>query len=111
MPRTLRFHMDENVNPRIPAGLRRRGIDVTTTGDAALLHAPDEAHIDFARGESRVIFTQDADFLRLHAGGVEHSGIAYCPMGSRALGDIIRLLALMWEIVEPEEMRNRIEYF
>jgi hypothetical protein len=26
----------------------------------------------------RVVFTQDKDFLRLHAGSVEHCGIAFC---------------------------------
>ena len=31
MPRTIRFHLDENCSHAIAAGLRRRGIDVTTT--------------------------------------------------------------------------------
>ncbi len=29
MPRTIRFHLDENSDPAIAAGLRRYGIDVT----------------------------------------------------------------------------------
>ena len=58
----------------------------------------------------RVIFTQDADFLRLNVSGIEHPGIAYCHPESRSLGDIIRMLVLVWEVMDPDEMRNRVEY-
>jgi hypothetical protein len=43
MPQTLRFHLDEHVAGAIAAGLRRRGIDVTTAADAGLLGAEDVA--------------------------------------------------------------------
>src|SRR5579884_2218056 len=98
MPQTIRFHLDEHCDPRIATGLRRRGIDVTTTVEAGLLGAPDEEHIAFANREDRVIFTEDCDFLRLHAAGVQHAGIAYCHQQSRSLGDIILGLALLWDI-------------
>jgi hypothetical protein len=110
MSRTIRFHLDENCDPRIAAGLRQRGIDVTTTSDAGLLHAPDDAHIAFAVSEHRLIFTQDADFLRMNAAGIEHPGIAYCAPGSRSLGDVVRMLVLIWELLGPEEMHNRVEF-
>jgi predicted nuclease of predicted toxin-antitoxin system len=60
----MRFHLDEHVAHAIAAGLRRRGIDVTTTVDAGLLSAPDEEHLAFAKRDARVIVTQDSDFLR-----------------------------------------------
>jgi hypothetical protein len=41
MPRTIRFHLDEDVDPAIAEGLRRRGIDVTTTPEVGLLGARD----------------------------------------------------------------------
>lgn len=63
MPNTIRFHLDENGDPRITEGLYRRGIDVTTTADAGLLHAVDRDHLAFAMAEGHVLFTQDADFL------------------------------------------------
>jgi hypothetical protein len=31
MPKTIRFHLDENCNRAIAEGLRRRGVDVMTT--------------------------------------------------------------------------------
>lgn len=42
-----------------------------------MLGASDEEHLAFALAEGRVIFTLDADFLRLAAAGHEHAGIAY----------------------------------
>ena len=36
MARTMRFHLDEHVPHAIAEGLRRRGIDVTTTVEAGL---------------------------------------------------------------------------
>jgi len=110
MVRTLRFHLDEVCDPRIAVALRQRGIDVTTAREAGLLGVPDEGHLAFAWSQSRVVVTHDADFLRLHAGGAEHAGIVYCPQGGRTLGEIIRLLALIWELLDPAEMRRHVEF-
>lgn len=110
MPKTIKFHLDENCDPRIATALRRRGVDVTTTPEMGLLHAEDERQVSHATSEGRVIFTRDADFLRIDALGLEHPGIAYCHPKSWSLGEIIRRLLLIWEIYEPEEMRNRVEY-
>jgi hypothetical protein len=37
----IRFHLDEHMDAAIAIGLRRRGIDVTTTNEAKLLRASD----------------------------------------------------------------------
>ena len=110
MPRTIRFHLDEHCDPAIAAGLRRHGIDVTTTVDAGLLHARDEDHVAYGLAHGRVIFTRDKHFLSIHAAGTVHAGIAYCHQQSRAIGQIIGGLVLIWELMEPQEMENRIEY-
>jgi hypothetical protein len=110
MPKTIQFHLDEHGDPRIARRLSRRGIDVTTTVDAGLLHATDEEQLAYSTSEGRVIFTQDADFLRLDAAGVVHTGIAFCHARSRSIGEIIRRLTLIWEIYEPEEMESRVEF-
>jgi predicted nuclease of predicted toxin-antitoxin system len=110
MARAIRFHLDEVCDPRIAAGLRQRGVDVTTTAEAGLLGAADQAHLDYARAEGRVIVTHDADFLRMHGANAEHAGIVYCGLQTRSLGELIRLVALIWQILEPGEMRGRVEY-
>lgn len=106
----LRFHLDENVDHAIAAGLRLRGLDVTTATDANLIAASDPEHIEYARREERVIFTQDQDFLRHHAAGDAHNGIVYSPLGVHSVGEIIRFLLLLSDCVEPDEMRGQLEF-
>jgi predicted nuclease of predicted toxin-antitoxin system len=108
--RTIRFHLDEMCDPRIAYGLRQRGIDATTAAKASLLGKPDEAHLRFARLKKRVIVTHDADFLRLHAQGQVHAGIVHCPPQSCTLGETIRLLTLIWELIPADDICNRVEF-
>ncbi len=110
MPRTIRFHLDEHCDPAIARGLRVHGVDVTTTPEAGLLGAEDEVHIAYGVATGRLIFTQDEDFLRLDAAGVGHRGIAFCYQQTRSIGQIIAALLLIWEVYEPEEMDNCVEY-
>jgi hypothetical protein len=72
--------------------------------------ASDEQQVAYALTQRRIIFTQDRDFLRLHAAGVPHPGIAYCDKDSRTIGEIVRSLVLIWEIYEPGEMTGRVEF-
>jgi uncharacterized protein with PIN domain len=106
----MRFHLDEHVAHAVAAGLRLRGIDVTTTTETNLLSAPDEEHIAFANREERVIVTNDPDFLRIAATGSTHCGIAFYPQGKRSFGEVIRHLALMHDAMKEDEMRGRVEY-
>lgn len=106
----LRFHLDEHVSHAIAKGLQLRTISVTTTSDAGLIGAEDLAHIEYAVRESRVIFTNDADFLRIAADGYAHAGIVYCHPSTSDVGDVVRYLALMNDCLEPGEMFNRIEF-
>jgi predicted nuclease of predicted toxin-antitoxin system len=110
MPRTIRFHLDENCHRAVAEGLSRRGIEVTTTPEAGLMGATDEQQVAYGLAQGRVIFTQDRDFLRLHAAGVLHAGIAYCDKDTKNIGEMIQGLVLMWEILEPQEMQNRVEF-
>ncbi len=110
MPRTIRFHLDENCPRAVAVGLRRRGIDVTTTPEANLLKASDAEQYEFATSQARVIVTRDDDFLAIHAVGSQHAGIAFCNMDTRTIGEMIRGLVLIWEFYEPDDMINRVEY-
>src|SRR5687768_10096610 len=109
MSRTIRFHLDEHVDLAIADGLRRRGIDVSTTQEVGLRSATDPIQLEYLRAEGRVIFTEDADFLRIHASGEAHPGIAYCHQQTRSVGQIIRGLVLIWEVFDPAAMQNHVE--
>jgi predicted nuclease of predicted toxin-antitoxin system len=106
MARTIRFHLDEHVPHAIAEGLRRLGVDVTTTTDAALLGAADADHIAFGLQQGRVIFTEDDDFLVLAAAGDPHEGLVYCQQNTRSIGQIIWALDLIWEIQEAGDMKK-----
>jgi hypothetical protein len=107
---TIRSHLDENVDPAVAEGLRRRGVDVTTSQEKGLLNAPDDEHIAFALAETRTIDTHDEDFLALAKHGVTHAGIAYCHQELRSIGQIIAALLLIRDILRPEDMHNHVEF-
>jgi predicted nuclease of predicted toxin-antitoxin system len=110
MPQTIKFHLDEHCDPAIAAGLRRQGIDVTTTPEVGLVGATDEHQIAFAMTAGRVIFTKDSDYLRFNASGEPHAGIVYCHQRTRSIGEIIDGLVLIWEVYDSHEVAQRVEY-
>ena len=61
MPLNIKFHLDEHVSPAIAVGLRRRGIDVTTTREVGLQGADDADQIAYtyppAGSSSRMMTT------------------------------------------------------
>ena len=70
--------MDEHVPLAATTGLRRRGVDVSIALDGGLISVKDEEQLSHALQSGRVMVTHDNDYLRLHAAGVLHAGIAYC---------------------------------
>ena len=109
MSATIRFYTDEHVPRAVIRGLRYRGVDVLTTQEASMLGVTDEEHLKLASREGRVVFTQDDDFLRLHAVEIEHAGIVYARQQT-SIGEIIRGLMLVYQVLEPEDMKNHIEF-
>lgn len=110
MSRTIRFHLDEHVPHAVADALGQLGIEVSTTTAAGLLGAADADHLAHGLAEVRVIFTEDDDFLALAASGVPHAGLVYCARNTRTIGQIVRALELLWEVYEPDEMKNRTEF-
>lgn len=110
MSQLIRFHLDENANNAIAEGLKRRSVDVTISLEAKLISASDQEQLAFAHAQGRVIFTQDRDFLDLHYSGVKHSGIIYAVKGSFTIGEILRGLILIWEVLTPADMAGNLEY-
>ncbi|MFH1110439.1 MAG: DUF5615 family PIN-like protein [Planctomycetota bacterium] len=110
MARTIRFHVDEHVTRVIAEGLRRRGMDVTTTVGVGLCSATDEEQLAFARSDQRVLVTFDAGFLRLHASGVEHTGIIFLSPRRGTVRELLRLLLIVYEQLSAEDMANHVEF-
>jgi uncharacterized protein DUF5615 len=106
---TVRFYTDEHVAKAVVRGLRERGVDVLTAAEAKMLGAADEEHLRRALQDFRVVVTQDHDFLRLHANGLEHAGIAYAPQGT-PIGEIIRGLMMVYQVLDAQEMSRHVEF-
>ena len=105
----VRFYVDEHVAKAVVGGLRRRGIEVVRVRDVDRLGDDDRDHLAFAHREGLVVFTQDADFLRLAAATDAHAGIVYAPQGT-FIGDVIRGLVLIAGVLDAEDMAGHVEY-
>jgi len=105
----LKFYLDESVNVVVASGLRRRGIEVETAVESGNLGLPDDAQLAYAVNNDLVIVTHDADFLTI-AMDTSHKGIVYAHLQKYRIGDLIRRLKLLWEIVERDDMLNHVEF-
>ena len=108
----IRLYLDESVDTRIAEGLKRRGVEVYTARDSNNLGLSDEEQLEYARKNGLVIFTHDTDFLKLAAQwskeGKPHGGIIYTHQQSHSLGECIRLLKLITELLTAEEFHKRV---
>ncbi|MEF9426209.1 MAG: DUF5615 family PIN-like protein [Candidatus Mariimomonas ferrooxydans] len=105
----LAFHTNESVNITVAEGLKRRGVNVITARDARNLGLSDEKQIEYAKRKSLVIITHDDDFLSL-AIELKHKGIVFVHQQKYSIGDLIRNLKLLWDVVNQEDMKNHIEF-
>ena len=110
MTEKIRFHLDENIRIEIALGLRRFGVDVTTSGDVSLLGADDNNQLFYATEQGRILVTHDRDFLVMHAVDCEHAGIAYCHSKKHDIGAMLRALVLLWTNRAPKDMHGRVAY-
>jgi predicted nuclease of predicted toxin-antitoxin system len=105
----IKFYTAEHIPKTVADGLRRRGVDVLTTQEAGMLGVSDEEQLAFAANQGRVFLTGDDDFFRLHAQGIQHVGIVYTNRQT-PIGQIIRGLMLIYEVLDASDMQNHIEY-
>jgi predicted nuclease of predicted toxin-antitoxin system len=106
----VKFYLDEHIPKGVVEGLRRRGVDVLTVQEAGRSGDSDQKQLAFAVREGRVLVTFDDDFLRLDAAGVPHRGIIFSQTGSRTVGELIDGLMLIANVIDPDEMKNHIDF-
>ncbi|MFH1108646.1 MAG: DUF5615 family PIN-like protein [Planctomycetota bacterium] len=107
---TVRFHLDENIDPALAEALRRRGIEVTTSAESGLNGCSDREQLEFAGAQRRVAVTHDADFLRLAKEGVSHCGIVFCPVRRFSVGRVTMALVALGRYRTADDMVGRIEF-
>ncbi len=106
----IRFHLDEHIDPDLATALRTHGIDVSTTFEVGLRTQSDELQWRYVVSEARVLITSDADFLRIAALHAHHPWIVFCTNRSRSMGDLIRTLILIYEVLSPLDIQDRVEF-
>jgi hypothetical protein len=94
--------------------LRARGIDVVTAAEDGTADGEDEAVLARATESGRLIFTQDRDFLAIAhawmASGRSFAGVVYGHQWLITIGQAIRDLEAVAVVMEPDEMRGRVEF-
>jgi len=106
----VRFYLDEQLPVTIADQLRLRGVDVLTVRDVGHLGDDDPTHLTRALSMGRVLCTQDQDFLRLAASGVEHAGIAFAIQGQTGIGDWVRALVKLHAERTAETMADVVVF-
>jgi predicted nuclease of predicted toxin-antitoxin system len=109
MATSLKFLLDEHVATAVADALRRRGLDVVMVKEIGGRGKADASHLALARSEQRVIVTQDADFLAMHARGEPHPGIVYAPQGT-PIGTLVRALWRIVDQMDADAMRGHVEF-
>ena len=109
MESNITFYLDEHFSKALADGLRRRGVDVVTTTEAKNLGVTDVGQLEYAIEHGRVLVTKDDDFLSIHSSGGEHKDIVFV-RHNRLLGEVIRGLLLIFEVLEKKDMLNHVEF-
>ncbi len=107
----MKIYADENIERSIIEGLQRRNIEVVSARELGYLGKPDEFHIKKALEMRAVILTHDIDFLKMASNqGVDHGGILFSHPKSVSIGQCIRGVELIVNILTDKDMFNHIEF-
>jgi hypothetical protein len=114
---TVRFLADEDVRAAIVEGLRSResAIDILDVKTAGLRGMADEALLELAARDDRILITHDRKTMPLHFRervevGKSAPGVFIVPQQQSAVGGVIEWLLLVWTASQAEEWRNQIVY-
>lgn len=107
----MKIYADENIERSIIAGLQRRNIEVVSARELGYLGKSDEFHIKKALEMKAVILTHDIDFLKMASNPeVKHGGIIFSYLKNISIGQCIRGVELISNILTDEDMANHIEF-
>ena len=112
----IRLYLDEDaMDSDLVRALRLRDVDVKTALDLRLTNSPDEAHLQSAANDGRVLYSFNVgDFMALHRGflmaGKNHAGIVLGQQQRYSVGEQMRRLIRLVQMQSAESMRNRIEF-
>jgi predicted nuclease of predicted toxin-antitoxin system len=103
----IKIYVDESVSIAIVEGLKRRGVNAFSAKDLGKLGLTDEEQLRVAVDNQAVIFTHDADFLRI-AINEPHIGVIYVHQQKLSIGECVKKLKIIVETKSAQEMHNQI---
>jgi hypothetical protein len=98
---SLKFYTDVHIPKQVAVQLRNRGVDIVRCEEVGMNEASDEAHLEYASAEGRILVSMDRDFVRLHTEWLQsnrtHHGIFSVSTqlkGKLAIGPVVNII---WE--------------
>lgn len=112
--KNIKIYTDESVPFAVVNGLRLLEVEVQSCQEVNNRSLSDKQQLDYAYKNDFVIFTHDDDFLRIDAEYMiqekNHCGIIYAHQKDYSIGECIRRLKFVVDILSSEEMRNHFEF-
>ena len=121
---SLKFYFDTHIAKAAAVQLRNKGVDVVRCEEVNMAEAEDEAHLQFAADNERIMVSQDEDFPILNSEwrqqGRRHAGIMYLThplQGEAQISHIVKELLFYDEaerggaIDYETEIENQTVYF
>jgi predicted nuclease of predicted toxin-antitoxin system len=114
----LRFYTDTHIAKAVAEQLRAKGIDIIRCEEVGMASASDEAHLEYATREGRVLVSQDEDFIRIDAQwrqtSRQHAGIMRVPpdlQGTAQISYLVTELLFYYNAVEADAVDYATEIF
>lgn len=108
------IYCDVHIPEPITAGLRRRGVHVLTAREDGSRRWTDRSLLSRATSLGMMFYTHDDDLLaeanRRSKIGEPFSGVVFSRALASPVGRCIDDLEIIAKSLEPEELKNRIEY-
>tara|TARA_B100000959_G_scaffold280373_1_gene342064 strand:+ start:1398 stop:1724 length:327 start_codon:yes stop_codon:yes gene_type:complete len=107
----MKVYADENIEQSIIEGLRRRKIEIISARELGYVGKSDAFHVKKATDLNAVVLTHDVDFLKIASKpDIRHCGIIFSHSKDISIGQCIRGIELISNILTEKEMKNHIEF-
>jgi len=105
----MKIYADENIEQAIVEGLRRRGVKIVSAGELGYIGGSDDFHLRKASEMNAVILTHDNDYLII-AEKFDHNGIIFAHSKNVSIGQCVRGVELIANILTDKDMKNHVEF-
>jgi predicted nuclease of predicted toxin-antitoxin system len=100
---TLTFFFDSHLTKKMVEQLRQRGVDAVHCVEVGMSEAPVVELLGYAIEHERAIVSVDADFLRMDATDMRHTGIfRVSPRQQNNIGLVVTELYDYYELIKTE---------